>query len=74
MLQSGMSRRLCENWCDDPKNGIILAGYSVQGTLAHKMLDGENITIICCHILFKSFEVPFTLSIYYSINYQVLVK
>lgn len=33
-LQSGKSRRLFEMWCPDRKNGVILAGYSVEGTLA----------------------------------------
>ena len=38
MLQSGLSRRLFERWCDDEKNGVVLAGYSVQGTLAYDLL------------------------------------
>ena len=38
MLQSGLSRRLFERWCDDERNGLVLAGYSVQGTLAHDLL------------------------------------
>lgn len=29
-LQSGVSRYLFERWCDDPKNGVILAGYTVE--------------------------------------------
>jgi cleavage and polyadenylation specificity factor subunit 3 len=37
MLQSGFSRQLLEMWCEDPKNGVILAGYSVEGTLARKL-------------------------------------
>lgn len=27
MLQSGVSRRLFDRWCTDPKNGVIIAGY-----------------------------------------------
>jgi cleavage and polyadenylation specificity factor subunit 3 len=38
-LQSGVSRQLFEAWCDDERNGVILAGYTVQGTLAHQLLD-----------------------------------
>ncbi|KAI3382327.1 hypothetical protein SNEBB_003363 [Seison nebaliae] len=34
MMQSGFSRDLFENWCSDPRNGVIIAGYSVEGTLA----------------------------------------
>jgi cleavage and polyadenylation specificity factor subunit 3 len=34
MLQSGGSRILLEKWCSDARNGLILAGYSVEGTMA----------------------------------------
>lgn len=30
MLESGLSRELFEKWCGDPKNGLIMTGYSVQ--------------------------------------------
>ena len=47
MLQNGESRRLFEDWCDDPTNGVVLAGYSVEGTLAKKLLsDPEEITCL----------------------------
>mmetsp|Transcript_7647 Transcript_7647/g.25905 ORF Transcript_7647/g.25905 Transcript_7647/m.25905 type:complete len:712 (-) Transcript_7647:1440-3575(-) len=38
MLQSGLSRHLFESWCDDEKNGVMLAGYAVEGTLAKDLL------------------------------------
>ena len=38
MLQSGMSRELFERWCSDKRNGVIIAGYSVEGTLAKTIL------------------------------------
>uniref|UniRef100_A0A8R1E3E4 Cleavage and polyadenylation specificity factor subunit 3 n=1 Tax=Caenorhabditis japonica TaxID=281687 RepID=A0A8R1E3E4_CAEJA len=38
MLQSGFSRELFENWCSDTKNGCIIAGYCVEGTLAKHIL------------------------------------
>lgn len=38
MLQSGLSRKLFEQWCTDSKNGCIIAGYCVEGTLAKKIL------------------------------------
>ena len=34
MLQSGLSRDIFEKWCHDEKNGIIITGYCVEGTLA----------------------------------------
>ncbi|XP_074042174.1 cleavage and polyadenylation specificity factor 73 isoform X1 [Leptinotarsa decemlineata] len=38
MMQSGLSRELFENWCTEPKNGVIIAGYCVEGTLAKTIL------------------------------------
>ncbi|XP_076048104.1 cleavage and polyadenylation specificity factor 73 [Oratosquilla oratoria] len=38
MMQSGLSRELFEMWCPDPKNGVIIAGYCVEGTLAKDIL------------------------------------
>ncbi|RVD92528.1 beta-lactamase fold-containing exonuclease [Tubulinosema ratisbonensis] len=38
MLQSGISRELFDNWCVNDKNGVILTGYSVPGTLAKEIL------------------------------------
>ena len=37
-LQNGVSRHLFERWCDDERNGVIIAGYTVEGTLAHELL------------------------------------
>ena len=46
MLQSGLSRELFEHWCSDRRNGIIMSGYSVSGTLAHDLQnDPEVITL-----------------------------
>jgi len=56
MLQSGLSRRLFERWCRFSNNGVVLAGYSVKGTLAHDLLenpsqirglDGRPLTVKC---------------------------
>lgn len=45
MMQSGLSRELFETWCTDPKNGCIVAGYCVEGTLAkHVLSEPEEIT------------------------------
>ena len=37
MLQKGFSRDLFDKWAEDPRNGVILAGYSVEGTLARTL-------------------------------------
>ncbi len=34
MMQTGLSRQLFEAWCTDKRNGVIIAGYCVEGTLA----------------------------------------
>lgn len=45
MMQSGLSRELFESWCTEPKNGVIIAGYCVEGTLAkHVLSEPEDIT------------------------------
>ncbi|EDW84518.1 uncharacterized protein Dwil_GK13096 [Drosophila willistoni] len=47
MMQSGLSRELFESWCTDPKNGVIVAGYCVEGTLAKTILsEPEEITTL----------------------------
>eukprot|EP00933_Yihiella_yeosuensis_P052012 TRINITY_DN4999_c0_g1_i3.p1 TRINITY_DN4999_c0_g1~~TRINITY_DN4999_c0_g1_i3.p1 ORF type:complete len:704 (+),score=124.44 TRINITY_DN4999_c0_g1_i3:31-2112(+) len=46
MLQSGASRELFELWASEKKNGIILTGYSVNGTLAHELKgDPETVSV-----------------------------
>ena len=42
MLQSGLSRELFESWCENPKNGCIIADFAVQGTLAREILTEPN--------------------------------
>jgi cleavage and polyadenylation specificity factor subunit 3 len=39
MLQNGVSRELLERWAPDPKNTLILTGYSVEGTMAKQMIN-----------------------------------
>lgn len=34
MLQTGLSRELLELWAPDARNGLIVTGYSVEGTMA----------------------------------------
>ncbi|KAI5171392.1 cleavage and polyadenylation specificity factor subunit 3 [Nematocida sp. LUAm3] len=38
MLQNGLSRDLFEMWCGDRRNGCIIPGYCVEGTLAKDLL------------------------------------
>lgn len=38
MLQSGISRQLLEKWAPDPKNTVLMTGYSVEGTMAKDLL------------------------------------
>ena len=37
MLQSGLSRELFDAWCEDPRNGIVICDFAVQGTLAREI-------------------------------------
>lgn len=38
MLQSGVSRQLFDRWASDSKNGVVIAGYAVEHTLAKEIL------------------------------------
>ena len=38
MMQNGISRELFEKWCTDRRNGVILAGYFVEGTMAREIM------------------------------------
>ena len=42
MMQSGLSRQLFEAWCTDKRNGVIIAGYCVEGTLAKVRRERER--------------------------------
>ncbi|ETO20945.1 hypothetical protein RFI_16258, partial [Reticulomyxa filosa] len=37
MLQNGLSRELFELWCSDRKNGLVIPGYAVEGTMAKEV-------------------------------------
>jgi cleavage and polyadenylation specificity factor subunit 3 len=39
MLQSGLSRELLEYWAPDARNGLVVTGYSVEGTPARVSLE-----------------------------------
>jgi cleavage and polyadenylation specificity factor subunit 3 len=38
MLQNGVSRQLLERWAPSDKNGLIITGYSVEGTMAKQIM------------------------------------
>ncbi|XP_065347571.1 cleavage and polyadenylation specificity factor 73-like [Cloeon dipterum] len=60
MMQSGLSRELFESWCSDHKNGVIIAGYCVEGTLAKMILsEPEEITTMAGQ------KVPLKMSVDY---------
>lgn len=40
-VQSGTSRQFLEMWAPDPRNGIIITGYSIEGTMAR--VSGEEL-------------------------------
>ena len=42
MLQSGVSRQLFDRWATDPKNGCLIAGYAVDGTLAKEIMNAPK--------------------------------
>ncbi|ORY23435.1 Endoribonuclease YSH1 [Naematelia encephala] len=37
-MSFGLSRDLLEDWAADPKNGTIITGYSIEGTMARTLL------------------------------------
>ena len=38
-MQSGVSRQLFDRWATDPKNGVLIAGYAVEHTLAMEIMN-----------------------------------
>lgn len=60
MLQNGLSRELFELWCSDSKNGCIIAGYSVEGTLARQIMsDPTHIKSLSGQLLPRNIEVKY---------------
>ena len=41
-MQSGISRELLERWAPDRRNGVIVNGYSVEGTMARSILSDPD--------------------------------
>ncbi|CAI2178481.1 14458_t:CDS:10 [Funneliformis geosporum] len=60
MLQSGLSRELFERWCPDKRNGLVITGYCVEGTLArHAMTEPPEI------ISMSGATIPLRMSVNY---------
>lgn len=39
MLQNGVSRELLERWAPNERNGVVITGYSVEGTMAKEIMN-----------------------------------
>lgn len=59
-LQSGLSRQLFDNWCQDKKNACVIPGYVVEGTLAKTILN-EPSTVT----LMSGLVVPLRIRVHY---------
>ncbi|KAJ8016925.1 hypothetical protein DPEC_G00012420 [Dallia pectoralis] len=42
MLHAGLSLQIFKKWASNEKNMIIMPGYCVQGTIGHKILNGQK--------------------------------
>ena len=49
-MQSGPSRELFELWAPDSRNGLIITGYSVEGTLAR--VSGHSVWALLYNVMF----------------------
>ena len=38
MLQNGVSRELLERWAPSERNGVVITGYSIEGTMAKQIM------------------------------------
>ena len=60
MLQSGLSRQLFDAWCQDARNTCVIAGYSVEGTLAkHILSEPKEVTLM------SGQSVPLKMAVHY---------
>ena len=47
MLQNGVSRELLERWAPSERNGVVITGYSVEGTMAKEILkEPDSIPVV----------------------------
>mmetsp|Transcript_5334 Transcript_5334/g.6830 ORF Transcript_5334/g.6830 Transcript_5334/m.6830 type:complete len:114 (-) Transcript_5334:541-882(-) len=59
MLQNGPSRELFVKWAPDKKNGIVFTGYSVEGTLAKKVMDSHKTIPVGDQIINREMSVEY---------------
>lgn len=78
MMQSGLSRELFESWCTDKRNGVIIAGYCVEGTLAKvraqqdsKKTFSEQSGKRCCDLIIDMLIQLHQIAVIYS-NFQAI--
>lgn len=48
-MQVGPSRELFELWAPDARNGLIITGYSIEGTLARVSVSGRLSSFSCTY-------------------------
>lgn len=56
MLQTGPSRELLDLWAPDPRNGLVVTGYSVDGTMARVSNGYLEWALGCTYSLLYSYE------------------
>ena len=59
MLQNGPSRELFVKWAPDAKNGVIFTGYSVEGSLAKKVIDSDKTIVVGESIINREMSVNY---------------
>jgi cleavage and polyadenylation specificity factor subunit 3 len=47
-MQTGTSRQFLEMWAPDPRNGLIVTGYSVEGTMARVGIPSNLLRFVNC--------------------------
>ena len=74
-LQTGPSRELLELWAPDPRNGLIITGYSVEGTLARVSgsWDGTDFSCLACSSCIVSSKCHMLFSISMSDELQLII-
>ena len=65
-MQTGPSRDLFELWAPDSRNGVIITGYSIEGTLARVSPNWFVLKVVCCvhifvYLVLLQSTIPFTL-------------
>ena len=59
MLQNGPSRELFVKWAPFEKNGVIFTGYSVEGSLAKKVIDSDKTIVVGDQIINREMSVNY---------------